>query len=195
MSSPLDAERLDRDFAAAEAALLQKESEPLAAARQVALGYLSRGMQPESRVRTKMREAGVAADLIDRVTAELKSCNLINDYELACLYLQQRIDSHPEGARVMRERLAARGYDPEAAARAVEDLMPSDEELLAAYVSRRRSALRRIAAECYDAETERIDPHTRAFEKELRRALNRGFAYNASRDALIRSLEEILNDN
>lgn len=191
----MDAKRLGRDFAAAEAALLQNESTALAAARQVALGYLSHGMQSEHKVRVKMREAGVAVDLIDRVTAELKSYNLINDYELACLYLQQRIDSHPEGARVLRERLAARGYDPEAVTRALEELMPSDEELLAGYVSRRRSVLRRIAAECYDTEAERIDPCSRAFEKELRRAVNRGFAYNAARDALISSLEEILHDN
>ncbi len=88
-------------------------SEERKSAKERALNFLSYRDRSEKEIRTKLKNVGYEANIIDWVITELKRIQLINDQKFALSYAQSHIITRPMGEYLLRRELQQKGIDPE----------------------------------------------------------------------------------
>jgi regulatory protein len=96
-------------------------------------------------VRQRLRRAGVAADAVDGVLAQLREHGLVNDAAFAQYWLEQRQTFRPRGARLVRAELRQHGISTDLASAAADGLAGSAEE--DAYRAVQKRAVRLASAD------------------------------------------------
>jgi regulatory protein len=97
----------------------------------LACGWLARRERCAAEVITYLRRNGVSDEEAATVLVRLQSERLVDDLRYARLYAEGRARRSPRSRRFLAEELRRRGVEPEAAAKALDDLFRevSEEEL------------------------------------------------------------------
>jgi len=81
-----------------------------------ALAYLSHRSRTRAEIERKLAERGAAPDSIARVLDRLDALGLLDDAGYAARFVEQRLQSRPQGARGLRRALGQRGISPDVTA-------------------------------------------------------------------------------
>jgi len=127
-----------------------------------ALNFLSYRPRSEAEVRRNLRKKDLEDEIIEATVERLTRAGLLNDWEFACYWVENRLQFKPRGARALRHELREKGVSASIIAKALDDL---DEEAAARKVAEAR--VRRLA---------HLEP--RDFRRKLGAHLaRRGFSY------------------
>lgn len=138
-------------------------------AHETALRLLTSRARSEGEVRSRLRQRGTEAAIADAEITRLREAGLLDDAAFAGMYVADRVRFAPRGARLVRQELAAKGVDADAAASATGDLDDLATALALARTRAGRSAW----------------PDFATFQSRVGGLLlRRGFAHGTAREAL-----------
>lgn len=146
------------------------EAETRVSAHEAALKLLSHRPRSEKEMKTRLAMRGFPPDAIDTEVERLRSAGLLDDLKFAAAWVEDRKRLSPRGKRMLQYELLGRGIDPEAAARATEDI---DDRDLALELARQRA--RRASRASYEAFVAKVGGYLRrrGFDYEVTASVTR----------------------
>lgn len=163
-------------------------------ARERAMVFLGLSLKPTGAVRAKLNQLGYSSEAINQAIEGLKEAGYLDDETLASRVIQKRSQgSRSESHYRLKQRLRAKGLEPDAIDRALETA-PSPEALIRQWVL---GKLGRIKPPFEAGETlsEWINrAGWEPYQKLMRQAASRGFAYPEVRRILRQIVEEENDD-
>jgi regulatory protein len=165
------------DVIDAEALAAVTDQDILARATESALVYLAYRPRTEQEVRTRLRRAGHAPEVIAQVMAKLHEWRYLDDVDFARRWVESRTAQKPRGKRLLQQELRQKGVAAETAREVIADA-GVDEAAAAEALARKR-----LASYAGD------DPQ--AVRRKLSAYLaRRGYGYDIVRGAIERVLVE-----
>ncbi len=107
--------------------LFEEENKELFAARNQAYRYLAIRDHFTSELLKKLLDKGHSSEICETLIDELKSENLINDYEAARKFAEIKLQT--EGSHKVYMRIVNKGVSSDIARRAIEDVFVDEEEV------------------------------------------------------------------
>lgn len=84
-------------------------------AMELAGKFLARRARSESEVRTKLSQADLGADIVERTIERLRELGLVDDHEFARQWIEDRVRRRGLGARALISELGGKGISREVA--------------------------------------------------------------------------------
>ena len=146
-----------------------QEKDQFEGAYQRAINFLSYRVRSEKEIRQNLTKHEVLEDIIDRVVDRLRDASLVNDWDFASQWVENRVQFKPRGKRALSSELFQKGIGNEI----IEDVLAElDEEELAYACARSRI-------------TKFTGMEKKAFQKKLSGLLTRrGFPYHVTKDVV-----------
>jgi len=146
-----------------------QEKDQFEGAYQRAINFLSYRVRSEKEIRQNLTKHDVPEDIIERVVDRLRGASLVNDWDFASQWVENRVQFKPRGKRALSSELFQKGIGNEI----IEDVLAElDEEKLAFACA--RSNIRKFAG-----------MEEKAFQKKLSGLLTRrGFPYHVTKDVV-----------
>jgi regulatory protein len=151
--------------------------------RQAALRLLKVRPRTEDELRQRFRTKGVAADVSDRLIADLKAQGLVDDRVFARLWVEEKISRGTHGKKLIRRELQKKGIDVEILEEELSRAYSDAKEIDAA----KHLALKRVS---------RLNGITMKAAKQrvYNHLLMRGFPAHAAREAAEYAVESVTGD-
>ena len=105
------------------------EDSQVEAARNAALGLLTRRMRTNREIEEALASRGFPKEVVSKVTERLGSVGLINDSEYAGAFLRTSLKLRPRSYKVLRAELIKKGVSPEIANGAIRESLKSAPEV------------------------------------------------------------------
>ena len=146
-----------------------QEKDQFEGAYQRAINFLSYRVRSEKEIRQNLTKHDVPEDIIERVVDRLRGASLVNDWDFASQWVENRVQFKPRGKRALSSELFQKGIGNEI----IEDVLAElDEEELAYACARSRI-------------TKFTGMEKKAFQKKLSGLLTRrGFPYHVTKDVV-----------
>ncbi len=146
-----------------------QEKDQFEGAYQRAINFLSYRVRSEKEIRQNLTKHEVLEDIIDRVVDRLRDASLVNDWDFASQWVENRVQFKPRGKRALSSELFQKGIGNEI----IKDVLAElDEEELAYACARSRI-------------TKFTGMEKKAFQKKLSGLLTRrGFPYHVTKDVV-----------
>ena len=146
-----------------------QEKDQFEGAYQRAINFLSYRVRSEKEIRQNLTKHDVPEDIIERVVDRLRGASLVNDWDFASQWVENRVQFKPRGKRALSSELFQKGIGNEI----IEDVLAElDEEELAYACARSRI-------------TKFTVMEKKAFQKKLSGLLTRrGFPYHVTKDVV-----------
>ena len=146
-----------------------QEKDQFEGAYQRAINFLSYRVRSEKEIRQNLTKHDVPEDIIERVVDRLRGASLVNDWDFASQWVENRVQFKPRGKRALSSELFQKGIGNEI----IEDVLAElDEEELAYACARSRI-------------TKFAGLEEKAFQKKLSGLLTRrGFPYHVTKDVV-----------
>jgi len=125
--------------------------------------YLSFRPRSEKEIDDYLKKKKADEKIREKIVSSLKGKNLLNDYDFAFWWVEQRLSFRPKGKRALRQELRRKGIDEEIISSVLEKKV--DEVSLAKKILRRRASF-----------WQRLSPFERR-KKETAYLLRRGFSW------------------
>lgn len=106
------------------------QSEIKKEAKESALRFLSYRPRSEKELRDKLKNKGFTKDIIEEVIEDLKSVNLLNDYEFASAWIRDRLSNNPRGKVLLKQELYRKGVKEEIIKKIVKEYFADETEEL-----------------------------------------------------------------
>jgi regulatory protein len=123
--------QIGQELSAQDIARLQAQDQ-VERAYERALNFLSYRPRSEAEVRQNLREKDAVDDVIEEVIERLTQAGLVNDWEFARYWVENRQQFNPRGVRALRYELRGKGISDIVIAETLADL---DEEVAARHVA------------------------------------------------------------
>jgi len=146
-----------------------QEKDQFEGAYQRAINFLSYRVRSEKEIRQNLTKHEVLEDIIEKVVDRLRGASLVNDWDFASQWVENRVQFKPRGKRALSSELFQKGIGNEI----IEDVLAElDEEELAYACARSRI-------------TKFTGMEKKAFQKKLSGLLTRrGFPYHVTKDVV-----------
>ena len=146
-----------------------QEKDQFEGAYQRAINFLSYRVRSEKEIRQNLTKHDVPENIIERVVDRLRGASLVNDWDFASQWVENRVQFKPRGKRALSSELFQKGIGNEI----IEDVLAElDEEELAYACARSRI-------------TKFTGMEKKAFQKKLSGLLTRrGFPYHVTKDVV-----------
>ena len=146
-----------------------QEKDQFEGAYQRAINFLSYRVRSEKEIRQNLTKHDVPENIIERVVDKLRGASLVNDWDFASQWVENRVQFKPRGKRALSSELFQKGIENEI----IEDVLAElDEEELAYACARSRI-------------TKFTGMEEKAFQKKLSGLLTRrGFPYHVTKDVV-----------
>ena len=145
-------------------------------AQERALALLARSQHTRKELGQKLERRGYPAEVVSLVIARLDELRYLDDARAAGLWVEHRLERHPEGRAALLAGLLRHGVPRETAVEAVDARLPPSEEVVVA-----RRVLARLYSTAAALEALRGEPGR---SRALARLATRGFSRASSRAAL-----------
>lgn len=163
-------------------------------AKEKAHQFLGLACKPSGAVRNKLRQLGFADSVIQTVLEQLEQDGYIQDEKLACRRIRKQCQGRRnENRQVLYQRLVHQGFRSDAVLRALDQVLPDEQQLVRAYLlARHGDWIRNLQM---IQRTEGCLPHHWLYQEDsvriVRQAARRGFAPQLVRSAV----EQILGED
>ncbi len=146
-----------------------QEKDQFEGAYQRAINFLSYRVRSEKEILQNLTKHDVPENIIERVVDRLRGASLVNDWDFASQWVENRVQFKPRGKRALSSELFQKGIGNEI----IEDVLAElDEEELAYACARSRI-------------TKFTGMEKKAFQKKLSGLLTRrGFPYHVTKDVV-----------
>ena len=146
-----------------------QEKDQFEGAYQRAINFLSYRVRAEKEILQNLTKHDVPENIIERVVDRLRGASLVNDWDFASQWVENRVQFKPRGKRALSSELFQKGIGNEI----IEDVLAElDEEELAYACARSRI-------------TKFTGMEKKAFQKKLSGLLTRrGFPYHVTKDVV-----------
>jgi len=169
-----EALRVDRQLSAAEIELLTK-SDQFQKCLNAAFRFLSYRPRSEAETKIRLQRRGYTDDEIERVIAQLKRLNLIDDAAFAEFWKENRTSFRPRSQRMLKSELRRKGVETEVIDEAVENIDERENAYRAAMMKART-----ISAADYQIFRQKLGGYLQ----------RRGFGYGVINSVVKQSWEE-----
>lgn len=160
--------------------LLREDGDAKATYR--ALHFLGYRARSEAEIRTRLQRDEWPEDVIERVILRLREQNFLNDEKFAEMWVENRSNFRPRGARMLQQELRQKGVDRETIEAALPDEDAEQENALLAL----RKLLRSKERAWKDLEERKQQ------EKAIQFLMRRGFQFSIAKAAWTQVKEEDL---
>ena len=146
-----------------------QEKDQFEGAYQRAINFLSYRVRSEKEIRQNLTKHDVPEDIIERVVDRLRGASLVNDWDFASQWVENRVQFKPRGKRALSSELFQKGIGNEI----IEDVLAELNEEELAYACARSRITKFTGME------------KKAFQKKLSGLLTRrGFPYHVTKDVV-----------
>lgn len=150
--------------------------EVYAAAKNVAVKFLSLKLRTSFEVEEKLREMGYEESTINKVISDLAEIEYINDYKYVAKYIAEKTKLKPKSIKLLAMELGHKGIPDEIINSTIEELNPDDEKVALELLKRRYSK--------YNEFDEKLIKKMKSY------LASRGFSYNQISKAISKFIPE-----
>jgi regulatory protein len=165
----------------------RKNTEPLEAARRVALRYLGYAARTRKEIEERLEKAAFAPEVIAAVVSEMESRGWLDDTHFARAWVEDRADRKRYGKTRLAAELRRKGVDKETIAETLETIEEADELARALTAAQTRLRSERLA----EADPAALQTEKRRLSDFL---LRRGFSHSIIRQVFSRLQTGSLTD-
>ena len=137
--------------------------------------YLSFRPRSEKEVDDYLKKKGADEKIREKIISSLKEKSLLNDYDFALWWVEQRLSFRPKGKRALRQELRRKGVDKEIISSVLEEKV--NEVSLAKKILRRRASFWQKL------------PSSKRRRKETAYLLQRGFSWETINQVVSRLVD------